>query len=123
MKRGYLPNNLTLVPEYEVFMLPGLSAEFDACRLAGLTISRIEFHEFQILEEPQFVKDLEDVFFYNRVPYYCIFSSYDANNELLPERSRLRAEAVHRLARALWLLKEGVLYDPLLCVSYRRVGM
>ena len=43
MKFGYLPNNLTSVGECELYMLPGLAAEFDACRIAGLTISRIDF--------------------------------------------------------------------------------
>jgi hypothetical protein len=122
MKYGYLPNNLTSVGECEVYMLPGLSAEFDACRIAGLTISRIDFHEFRIIEKSQFADDLQDVFAYNRVPFYCIFSSYNLDEELARLRSPLRAQAVLRLTRALWLLKEGRLYNPLDFITYKRTG-
>jgi len=120
MKFGYLPNNLTSVGECELYMLPGLAAEFDACRIAGLTISRIDFGEFRLLEKSQFSDDLQDVFVYNRVPFYCIFSSYDLDENIGPARSYLRAQAVLRLARSLWLLKEGTLFNPLHFIHYKR---
>jgi len=122
MKYGYLPNNLTSVSECELYMLPGLTADFDACRIAGLTISRIDFQEFRSIEQSQFASDLQDVFVYNRVPFYCIFSSYNLDEEVARLRSPLRAVAVKRLARALWLLKEGRLFNPLDFITYKRTG-
>lgn len=122
MNFGYLPNNLTNVSECEVYMLPGLTADFDACRIAGLTVSRIDFGEFRIIENSQFASDLQDVFVYNRVPFYCIFSSYNVDEEVARLRSPLRAQSVLRLARSLWLLKEGRLYNPLDFITYKRNG-
>lgn len=122
MKYSYLPNNLIGVSECELYMLPGLNAAFDACRIAGLTISRIEYQEFRILEKSQFADDLQEVFVYNRVPFYCIFSSYNLDEEVAPLVSPLRAQAVLRLARSLWLLKEGRLYNPLDFITYKRVN-
>jgi hypothetical protein len=103
-------------------MLPGLTAKFDACRIAGLTISRIDFGEFRLLEKSQFADDLQGVFVYNRVPFYCIFSSYEVDENLGGLRSELRAQAVLRLARSLWLLKEGSFYNPLYFIHYKRTG-
>ena len=122
MKAGYLPNNLTSVSECELYMLPGLVADFDACRIAGLTVSRIDFHEFRMIEKSQFASDLQDVFVYDRVPFYCIFSSYNVDEEVARLRRPLRALAVQRLTRALWLLKEGRLFNPLDFISYQRTG-
>jgi hypothetical protein len=122
MKVGYLPNNVINVPESELFMLPGLTAKFDACRIAGLTVSRIDYRDFIMIEKSQFADDLVDVFVYNRVPFYCIFSNYDVDEKVGQVRYHLRAQAVLRLARSLWLLKEGTLYNPLQFIHYKRTG-
>lgn len=123
MKYGYLPNNLTQVAECELYMLPGLTADVDAFRIAGITVSRIDFKEFVFLEKSPFRDDLESVFACGNVPYYCVFSSFETGDEqLVGFRSSTRAVTVHRLARALWLFKEGPLYDPMQFVYYKRAG-
>lgn len=81
MKIGYLPNNIVNVPQSELFMLPGLTAKFDACRIGGLTVSRIDYRDFVMLEKSQFTDDLADSFVYNRVPFYCVFSSYQVDED------------------------------------------
>src|SRR5262245_17536682 len=106
MKCRYIPNNVEHVAEAELYMLPGLEADFSACRISGVTISRITFPEFHLIEESQFAADLMDSYAYNRSPYYCVFTS-NTGEEPKDGVSQYRAELVNRIARSLWLYKES----------------
>lgn len=119
----YLKQNLTHTGEIEAYMLPSVCFELDGLMMAGLTITRLEFGEWHLMEKGQFADDLQDRMFRDS-PFFIVFSSNDVEvDDLIRQyRSAERKHQIVLLTYALRLLREGPVGNPLDHIQYIRNG-
>jgi hypothetical protein len=119
---AYLPLDLNLVGECELYILPGVSAASDAFTIAGLRITKLSYQEWNVIEKSTFISDMQSVYAYDRLPLFCVFSGteLDADDTAVMQRTRQRGEAVRRLVLALRLSREAQVLEPTEFIAYRR---
>ncbi|WP_140981310.1 hypothetical protein [Bradyrhizobium guangdongense] len=120
-RRGFVPLDVERLPLVFATHLPGVSADVDGFAIGDIRISKLTWLECSMLEKSQFMDDLQDVFFYGREPFFCVFGGFPGDDsdqvDLLKRNAIIE---VLRLTRSLRLLKSGEVWNPLEFILYTR---
>ncbi len=127
--------------------MPGLCLDIDTYLVDRMILTRSSWSDFRLLEKNQFMDDLDDLFLgiedprliqkvdvlenmedRNKSPFFCVFlnsedevSEEDCKNKGdIMARDLDKLSDLSRLCRGFWLLDDGITWDPLEHISYKR---
>ena len=121
-RRGYIPLAVETAQFVFAAHLPGISAAVAGFTIGELRVSKLTWGECRLLEKSRFMDDLQDVYFSGNEPFFLVFCGYPDSDQARQSIESQAVEAIRRVTRALRLLVQGKVWDPLDFILYTRRG-